>query len=53
MQSLSPFLDVLDGIPIFVAMFVLNVFHPGRFIPIGNERNGVAYIELSKVTGAA
>ncbi|KAG8911306.1 hypothetical protein FRC00_006732 [Tulasnella sp. 408] len=45
--------NLLDGIPIFVAMFVLNVFHPGRFIAIGNERNGVPYIELSKMTGAA
>ncbi|KAG8949405.1 hypothetical protein FRC04_008640 [Tulasnella sp. 424] len=32
----------LDGMPIFVAMFVLNVFHPGRFIAIGKERNAIA-----------
>ncbi|KAG9023505.1 hypothetical protein FS837_005765 [Tulasnella sp. UAMH 9824] len=32
----------LDGMPIFVAMFVLNVFHPGRFIAMGKERNAVA-----------
>ncbi|KAG8934863.1 hypothetical protein FRC01_014029 [Tulasnella sp. 417] len=32
----------LDGMPIFVAMFVLNVFHPGRFIAVGKERNAVA-----------
>ncbi|KAG8895977.1 hypothetical protein FRC01_012094 [Tulasnella sp. 417] len=32
----------LDGMPIFMAMFVLNVFHPGRFIAIGKERNAVA-----------
>ncbi|KAG8911307.1 hypothetical protein FRC00_006733 [Tulasnella sp. 408] len=32
----------LDGMPIFVAMFVLNVFHPGRFIATGKERNAVA-----------
>ncbi|KIO22641.1 hypothetical protein M407DRAFT_116512 [Tulasnella calospora MUT 4182] len=34
--------NALDGMPIFVAMFVLNVFHPGRFIAIGKERNAVA-----------
>ncbi|KAG8980886.1 hypothetical protein FRB95_009301 [Tulasnella sp. JGI-2019a] len=25
--------DVLDGIPVFLAMVTLNVFHPGRLIP--------------------
>ncbi|KAG9048665.1 hypothetical protein FS837_012293 [Tulasnella sp. UAMH 9824] len=34
--------NALDGMPIFMAMFVLNVFHPGRFIAIGKERNAVA-----------
>ncbi|KAG8964033.1 hypothetical protein FRC05_004317 [Tulasnella sp. 425] len=34
--------NALDGMPIFVAMFVMNVFHPGRFIPIGKERNAIA-----------
>ncbi|KAG8970775.1 hypothetical protein FRC05_011726 [Tulasnella sp. 425] len=34
--------NALDGMPIFVAMFVLNVFHPGRFIAIGKERNAIA-----------
>ncbi|KAG9009800.1 hypothetical protein FRB94_013586 [Tulasnella sp. JGI-2019a] len=27
--------DVLDGIPVFLAMVTLNVFHPGRLIPHG------------------
>ncbi|KIO22639.1 hypothetical protein M407DRAFT_79016 [Tulasnella calospora MUT 4182] len=34
--------NALDGMPIFVAMFALNVFHPGRFIATGKERNAVA-----------
>ncbi|KAG9017971.1 hypothetical protein FRB90_012796 [Tulasnella sp. 427] len=34
--------NALDGMPIFMALFVLNIFHPGRFIPIGKERNAVA-----------
>jgi len=25
--------DCLDGVPIFLAMVTLNVFHPGRLIP--------------------
>ncbi|KAG8878900.1 hypothetical protein FRB98_005913 [Tulasnella sp. 332] len=36
-QTLS---DLLDGVPVFLAMAALNVFHPGRLIPDGGPADG-------------
>ncbi|KAG8995735.1 hypothetical protein FRB94_008789 [Tulasnella sp. JGI-2019a] len=32
--------DLLDGVPVFLAMVALNVFHPGRLIPQGGPNDG-------------
>ncbi|KAG8882346.1 hypothetical protein FRB97_008360 [Tulasnella sp. 331] len=33
--------DLLDGVPVFLAMVTLNVFHPGRLIPEGGPASGM------------
>ncbi|KAG8890011.1 hypothetical protein FRB98_001446 [Tulasnella sp. 332] len=33
--------DLLDGVPVFLAMVTLNIFHPGRLIPNDGPENGV------------